>query len=82
MYLHGNAAITSIQLTNHQRNPLSCINQRKLSIEFSVLFTLAIHLTRNSKLVNQYQTYVKQKEFLKSGKNLRNRCELREPKKN
>ncbi len=82
MYLHSNAAITSIQLTNHQRNPLSCINQRKQSIEFSVLFTLDIHATRNSKLVNQYQTYVKQKEFLKSGKNLRNRCELREPKKN
>lgn len=82
MYLHSNAAITSIQLTNHSRNPLSCINQRKLSIEFSVLFTLTIHATRNSKLVNQYQTYVKQKEFLKSGKNLRNRCELREPKKN
>ena len=82
MYLHTNAAITSIQLRNHQRNPLSCINQRKLSIEFSVLFTLAIHLTRNSKLVNQYKIYVKQKEFLKSGKNLRSRCELREPKKN
>lgn len=68
MYLHNNAVITSIQLTNHSRNLLSCINQRKLSIESSVLFMLAIHTTRNSKLANQYQTYVKQKEFLESGK--------------